>query len=517
MALTGPQVEVRRDGAELDGLAAARAAVARATEAERSQAAMILAFALFACGRDAEALAAAEQSMQWVSASDRPQCAQFQEQLRGAVRNAVGAPFETTVSRLQAETAGLEAEVARRRSWRFLNEADGCLHRTLRDLAGKLAQFQQTTRPAVEERLRWARRIDELTRSHPLARTTWEAARAAIAAADGKLASGLYREVPIDLRPQMGLVPIGCNPASGLWEFYDLRSAFDPQRPTDPATLPIPVHQPDGSLLMADGIGIVFVLVPGGTALIGAQSTDAQAPRFDPAARVLEGPPVKVQLEPFLLARHELTQGQWLWLSGGERPSFYKIGERYDVAQADAVDNKIGEAHPVERVSWEMATRLLLHHGLDLPTEAQWEHACRAGTDTPWWTGDDAQSLAGAANVLDRLAERVHPQWGRAEGDFTDGYVGPAPVGTFRANPWGFHDVHGNLCEWCRDWASNNPYPRRPGDGLILVTEAARFRIVRGGGYNSPASIARASRPEGFGPEIRNTFTGVRPARALTR
>ncbi len=432
-----------------------------------------------------------------------------------------GTPLVAAASRVDAAVAELRArtlsatDAARHADQHAADAADGFLLRTLADLSTRLKHFEQRTKLDVAERLRWAQQIDTLTRAHPLARTTWEAARAAIAAADGTTASTRYREVPVDLRPQMGLVPIGCNPVTRLWEFYDLRSSFDSALSGDPAALPIPTHTPDGSIAVETATGVVFVLVPGGTFWFGAQADDPAAPNFDRTASKLEGPPVPVTLAPFFLARHELTQGQWRCLSGGEMPSFHRKGKRHDPSLVEPADDLTDLMYPVERVSWEMATQLLLRHGMDLPTEAQWEYASRAGTATPWWTGETVESLEGAANVLDLEAERAVPQWGRAEGGFSDGHVGPAAVGSFRANPWGLHDTHGNLFEWCRDWASTNQHPLRAGDGLRLVSEPARFRIVRGGGYNSAASLARVARPEGFAPEIRNTFTGVRPARAL--
>jgi hypothetical protein len=152
-------------------------------------------------------------------------------------------------------------------------------------LLSDLATFEADTVAGVRRRLSWAERIEDLTLHHPNARVTWDEARAALAKADGVVASTLYREMPIDLKPQIGLVPIGMNPVTKLWEFYDLRSACDVKAGEDPAKLEIPTHREDGSIEMKDGTGVVFVLIPGGTFVQGAQKDDPDAPNFDPAAK----------------------------------------------------------------------------------------------------------------------------------------------------------------------------------------------------------------------------------------
>ena len=95
-----------------------------------------------------------------------------------------------------------------------------------------------------------------------------------------------------------------------------------------------------------------------------------------------------------------------------------------------------------------------------LPTEAEWEYACRGGSTTRYWNGNDQEELVRIANVADGAAKP------KLSGAITikneDGFVFTAPVGSFLANPYGLHDVHGNVWEWCADWYDSNYYQSSP-------------------------------------------------------
>src|SRR5262249_48273374 len=131
---------------------------------------------------------------------------------------------------------------------------------------------------------------------------------------------------------------------------------------------------------------------------------------------------------------------------------------------------------------------------LALPTEAQWEYGCRAGTKTPWWTGADAQSLRGAANIRFDASERGKEAM---------------RVGGLRANPFGLHDVHGNVSEWCRDASDGMQAVRRAGDGLYDRPDAWS-RVLRGGDSQRGASEARSARRSSFGADVRFGGQGLR-------
>ncbi len=389
-----------------------------------------------------------------------------------------------------------------RQSKQFLQDA---LTSVLSELPGFESQVE-----SLRRRIAWAKRIESMTLQHPNARVTWAAAREAIAKADGIVASTLYRTHPIDLKPQMGLVPIGMNPVTKLWEFYELRSACDVVAGQDPATIEIPSHRADGSIDVKDQTGIVFVLLPGGTFLQGAQRDDPNAPGFDPMAGGDESPQ-SVTLAPFFLARHELTKGQWYRFTEGVEPSelWSPRGSKY------AKDLFVfGWTHPAESISWDDSEPLLRRNGLRLPTEAQWEYGARAGTTTPWWTGAVVSTLLGAANIESSKNE----DGSLTEGSIEDGFQYLSPVGVFAANAFGLHDVHGNVWEWCQDvYESDYPTPRT-GDGLRSSSDPSpgpANRVIRGGSCYSAASYARSAIRINDTPSGRSSYLGVRPARVF--
>jgi serine/threonine protein kinase/formylglycine-generating enzyme required for sulfatase activity len=396
--------------------------------------------------------------------------------------------IEETVANLRARLPQTEA----RPTWTFAEDAAGFLRDRLNELLDKLGRLEREQQAAVEQRLRWARGIEDLSIARHRAR--WEQARTEIKAIEK------YRAVPIDLRPQTGLVPIGANPVTGLWEFYELRSAWDGTG--EPASILIPTHDAHGRIEVAENTGIVFVLLPGGTFTMGAQSKDPNGPNYDPRADEDHERLFEVTLAPFLLARHELTQGQWLRLTASE-PSYYKAGKPRG-------NERITLAHPVESVSWEDCERWLTRFGLALPTEAQWEYGCRAGTTAPWSCSLD--ELGRHANLADDTAKRAGVPW-TCEA-WTDGRALHAPVGTFAANGFGLCDVHGNVWEWTHDGDFPNLAPRA-GDGLRGSRARSSSRVCRGGSYSLPAAAARASHRYTEAVSTAANIIGVRPARPI--
>jgi formylglycine-generating enzyme required for sulfatase activity len=322
-------------------------------------------------------------------------------------------------------------------------------------------------------------------------RQPWQRAAAAVAA-DPRFAGFV-------LSPQHDLVPLGADPDSGLQEFCHRPSAND--------ETPLPKRDEHGRLQLGDRFGIVFVLLPPGRTLIGAQAEDPNRPNHDPNARIQESPVHEVALAPFLLAKHELTQSQWLVLTGERTPSALSAGS----VRSDGVELTV--RHPVESASWTDCLAVLERHGLTLPTEAQWEYGCRAGATTTWPSGSTVASLQGYANVADASARTAGIT---IEAGLEDGHAVHAPVGLLRANGFGLHDTIGNVAEWCREPFSSLAYllPAGSGDGRRPVPEV-QHRPLRGGSFEDVPAVATAA-ARAFAPAgARARTTGVRPARRL--
>ena len=252
----------------------------------------------------------------------------------------------------------------------------------------------------------------------------------------------------------------------------------------------------------------MLVLIPGGTFHFGAQSGDEFAQNYDPQALEEEGPVQSVTLDPYLISKYELTQGQWI--------RFRAINPSRFLMATNMGDRPITALNPVEEVSWKDSRELLHQLGLELPTEAQWEFAARAGTDTPWSTGPDRESLVGHANISDLAAQAAGEPFAQrlAWPEYDDGYAVHAPAGTYLANGFGLHEMHGNVMEWCLDLSGSNYLPVRPGDGLRL-RESYRFYRCRGGSFTGTSGTCRVTSFRSSKSEYRFTNLGVRPARAL--
>jgi formylglycine-generating enzyme len=175
--------------------------------------------------------------------------------------------------------------------------------------------------------------------------------------------------------------------------------------------------------------------------------------------------------------------------------------------------------HPVVCVSWNDATAFCQWLGRKekkkyrLPTEAEWEYACRAGTTTQYWCGDDPEGLAKVANVADAAFKGRYPKEFVSQYAIraSDGYVFTSPVGSFRANPFGLYDMHGNAGQWCADWFDDKYYGKSPQKDPS-GPDSGTSRVYRGGTWCSIAESLRSRRRGGAAPDFRTMGTGFRIA-----
>ncbi len=248
-------------------------------------------------------------------------------------------------------------------------------------------------------------------------------------------------------------------------------------------------------------LGMRFVLLPAGTFLMGALRSEVADFRWA-IPQADERPRHRVTIsQPFYVSIYEVTNGQYRRF----RPE-HRSGEH----EGHDLD---GVAQPAVRVSHtdalEFAAWLSREDGrvYRLPTEAEWEYFCRAGTTTRFAWGDALAESQFYANVWDaRTKTEFAGLWESFPGD--DGHRVSAPVGSYRPNPWGLYDVHGNVWEWCADWRERE-YTRDP------VTDptgplTGEYRQKRGGSWNYNPRRGRCADRGGDWPDARQIDTGFR-------
>lgn len=275
---------------------------------------------------------------------------------------------------------------------------------------------------------------------------------------------------------------------------------------------------------LTNSLGMELRLVPAGTFIMGA----AKEVPGDPADQV---PVHRVNLsKPIYIGCHEVTVGQFrAFVEATQRPIAPGVGFN----NATGLPERDGrgtwedpgwlqtEHHPVVNVSWEDAHAFCQWMSekegrtYRLPTEAEWEYACRAGTTTVYFTGDDPESLQSYANIADGSYRRMLETFNE-EGyyDFTqswnDGFPFTAPVGQCKPNPFGLYDMHGNVQEWCADWYSADYYRHSP-----LVDPpgppSGETRVKRGGDWLDYVNTCRSSfRRSEVAPNQRHYMIGFR-------
>ena len=238
-----------------------------------------------------------------------------------------------------------------------------------------------------------------------------------------------------------------------------------------------------------DQTGIEFVLLPGGTFDMGSPDTE-------PNSHANERPVHEVTLDPFLIAKTEVTQAQYEAVMTGH-------------ATLDPTPSGFtGDDLPVEMVSWNFIQEFEVRTELGLPTEAQWEYAARGGTTTAFSFGDDCNTPAcGPCTPADDFMWSCGNTGGIPAGT-------THPVGEKLPNPFGLHDMHGNVWEWCEDVYDSGFYSNPDSTGPNPVaTSGSGLRVIRGGSWVSTATDCRSAFRFRSSPDDRfNNGIGFRPA-----
>ena len=156
------------------------------------------------------------------------------------------------------------------------------------------------------------------------------------------------------------------------------------------------------------------------------------------------------------------------------------------------------DEHPVVNVSWNDTVAFCKWLGAQegttyrLPTEAEWEYACRAAATTAYYFGDNPDDLASYGNLADAAFKKQFPDLSFQMSQASDGYVFTVPVGSFRPNRWGLYDMAGNVWQWCSDWYGQDYYKDSPvADPKGPAAGASSVR--RGGGFDNPPACGRCS------------------------
>lgn len=278
------------------------------------------------------------------------------------------------------------------------------------------------------------------------------------------------------------------------------------------------------------GQGPAMVVLATGNFMMGSSDTEKDH-------QSNEMPLHEVRIEKgFAIARGEVTVGQFREFvrSSGYVPDSVRLGGasvydgRSGVMRADAnatwqddyAGHRSQDTMPVVNVSWNDAQAyvkwLSKHTGqpYELPSEAQFAYALRAGTRMRYWWGDGSphDKLENVTGSGDR--SRTGRRWTHAFSGYRDGYWGPAPIQSFAPNPFGLYDMGGNVTEWVRDcWHDN--YTRAPDDGSAWVNPGCATRVLRGGSWGSAPDQVRSAWRQGAPATTRSGRVGFRVIRML--
>ncbi len=292
---------------------------------------------------------------------------------------------------------------------------------------------------------------------------------------DGVSADG---DVPSDSSPPLAIAPFDAEEARAHQEAWAEHLGVDVE--------------------LKNSVGMQLRLIPPGEFMMG--SPESEEGRGDD-----EGPQHRVRItRPFYLGVYLVTRSQWASVMGSN-PRDISL----TIHRRDRVFDRSTANYPMETVNWLEAQEFVENLnaklvGMDwnyrLPTEAEWEYACRAGTATRYFFGDDERELGKYGWYLGNLPVAHH--------DHHDG--SPArPIGGKRPNAWGLYDMHGTVWEWCSDWYGADYYVNSPVDDPTGPASGSD-RVLRGGGFATPAEACRSARRSGQEPGIQGNPFGFR-------
>ena len=394
-----------------------------------------------------------------------------------------------TRKRLEKEIYKIQSEIDLESNWEFeeSQSENRWWNRQVGQLVQRLENFidhYMTTgiTPdhgwSVAKRLAYAKSIKELYSNQGKYFLEWK-----------KHLPAIQKDYPgLKLIPQPGLLPLGKSQTTGLWEFWHLASGEKPFLDSNGQQVPTPQG------------AITFVLIPGGNFQMGSQGQDPSKSNYEPELRGGGETPVhEVELSPFMISKYELTQGQWLNLTG-QNPSRHR-------KDPDKLH------YPVESIDWVSGQKVLHRFNMNYPSEAQWEYSARSGSSSPWCgaTTPEEFEINALGNVSDQTAIKTGQKWlGYIElPDYEDGFTYTSPVGHYSENRFGLHDVHGNLFERCLDRMDWDFYSNSPSRNP--VNHIGNATVSRGGSFVHGISKARSSKRRSDMLNTKTDYHGIRP------